>query len=65
MRLMLYIILFILVLIIIRSFIKSFRSSYNEQNRKRNGFKTRSKYENVEEAEFREIESHKKVNKEE
>lgn len=65
MRMLLYLILFILVIMIIRSFIKSFKSAYEKQKSGKKGFSPRSKYENVEEAEFKEIESHKKVKKEE
>lgn len=64
MRLMLYLILFILGIMLVRSFIRNFRSA-SRSNNNRNGFTPRSKYENVEEADFKEIESPQKKNKEE
>ncbi|QQS37071.1 MAG: hypothetical protein IPM56_03710 [Ignavibacteriales bacterium] len=62
---MLYLLLFILVIFIIRNFIRGFRSSYNQNTNSRNGYRTRSKYEDVEEADFKEIESKTKAKKEE
>lgn len=65
MRLLLYVVLFFLFYTIVKIFIRTFRSPSNKENNQRKGFRAGSKYENVEEAEFKEIESNKKVKKEE